>query len=201
MKEEILAISLKQFLKYGIRKMTIKKLVAPLGISTKTVYKYFSNKEDLLKQCLNLHYGKLTAEFVLLKEMEENPVIALFQTWQRATQVDFGANHIFYHDLNYYFPKLQDDILEKQYKKYNNWFEEIITAGVSQGYLRKDIIPKVAIESIRVIYTAITRTPSYNKFKLAPATLIQNTIEVFLRGLCTDKGLKFIQQYYSTILE
>jgi len=49
MKDEILQTALEQFLKYGIREMSIRKLIASLGISTKTVYKYYKNKEELLE--------------------------------------------------------------------------------------------------------------------------------------------------------
>ena len=50
MKRKILQTSLEQFLKYGIRKMSVQKLVEPLPISTKTVYKHSKNKEDLGKE-------------------------------------------------------------------------------------------------------------------------------------------------------
>src|SRR5689334_18277748 len=69
MREEILDTSLQRFLKFGIRKMTIQKLVEPLGISTKTVYKYFSDKEALLKECLAVHYARLLEG---ITEMEDH---------------------------------------------------------------------------------------------------------------------------------
>src|ERR1700759_276931 len=111
MKDEILNISLQRFLKFGIRKMTIQKLVAPLRISTKTVYKYFSNKEDLLKECLIIHYTRLL-EGIPGMESQADPVQAMQTLWQKAVDTDFGTNHLFYHDLNYYYPELQDEILQ-----------------------------------------------------------------------------------------
>lgn len=199
MKEEIIAVSLQQFLKYGIRKMTVQKLVAPLGISTKTVYKYFNDKEDLLKQCLNLHYMRLSEDLAHLKEAEPNPVTCLFRIWHSAIQMDFGVNHIFYHDLNYYYPQLQDAIVEKYLKKSSNWFVQLLIDGIEKDFFRKDIAPAVAMESLRVLYTAITRTANFKKFKLSPTALIQNTLDVFIRGLCTKKGLACLDQHNSFI--
>ena len=66
MKEEILQTSLDQFLKYGIREMSIQKLIEPLGISTKTVYKYFKNKEELLEEALHLHFA---GQYKLLEQL------------------------------------------------------------------------------------------------------------------------------------
>ena len=69
MKNEILQTSLQYFLKHGIRKMSNDKLVEILGISTKTLYKYFKNKEDLLEQSLNYYYAQ---QYELLKKMPKD---------------------------------------------------------------------------------------------------------------------------------
>ena len=111
MKDKIIETSLQQFLKHGIRKMTVQKLIEPMGISTKTVYKYFSNKEDLLKHCLLKHYSESVAHFDLLKDETSSPVVTMFKIWYNAIETDFGVNHIFYHDLNYYYPQLQDAVI------------------------------------------------------------------------------------------
>ena len=87
MKEEIISTSLRQFLKHGIRKMTVQKLVAPIGISTKTVYKYFDDKEDLLNHCLVKHYSELAKDFNMAGS---NPVITILSLWHQAMELDFG---------------------------------------------------------------------------------------------------------------
>jgi AcrR family transcriptional regulator len=52
MKDKITEVALERFMQYGIRNMTIKKLVEPLGISTKTVYKYFASR-SCFRRALN----------------------------------------------------------------------------------------------------------------------------------------------------
>jgi len=190
MKDQITETALQQFLKHGIRKMTVQNLIAPMGISTKTVYKYFSNKEDLLKHCLLKHYSELVQAFEGLKDQNKNPVAALFQMWHSAINADFGVNHIFYHDLNYYYPRLQDLVLQKFFKKGYSFLEDLIRSGVKQGYFRNDITPEIIPLVINILYSSITRTGQFKKYKLTPDQLMQNTIDAYLRGICTAKGLK-----------
>ena len=38
--------------------MSVQKLVSPMGISTKTVYKYFKNKEELLEEVLRYYFAQ-----------------------------------------------------------------------------------------------------------------------------------------------
>ena len=120
MKDKIVEISLAGFLRSGIRKMTIQKLVSPLGISTKTVYKYFEDKEALLKECLTLHYTPLVNALQESMEASPNAVHAILVCWNLTMEADFGVNRSFYHDLNYYFPSLQDEVLKKYANKISN---------------------------------------------------------------------------------
>ncbi len=190
MKEEIIKISLAGFLKYGIRRMTIQKLVSPLGISSKTVYKYFNNKEELLRQCLTLHYNRLFDDALAVFDKEPNAVLALDNAWKQALENDFGINKVFYHDLNYYYPALQDEIIKKHGNKISGAFNRLINQGVRDGYLRKDLNPRVIFEAMTVLYSSLTRTEQFKKFGLSPADLAKHTVRVYLQGICTGKGLK-----------
>jgi AcrR family transcriptional regulator len=201
MKDEIIEISLQQFLKHGIRKMTVQKLVAPMGISTKTVYKFFSDKEELLKHCLLKHYAELAKEFEIIKKESSNPLVTTFKIWHKAIELDFGVDHIFYHDLNYYYPRLQDAVVHKFFKKSIAEIEKLIDTGIQHGYFRKDIIPAVVPEIISIIYSSITRTNQLKKYKLTTTALMQNTITAYLRGICTEKGLKELEKNYLAIIK
>ena len=196
LKDQIIETSLQQFLKHGIRKMTVQKLVEPLSISTKTVYKYFTNKEDLLKICLTVHYQRLAKTITATSgNTSLSPVIILLQLWREAIQLDFGVNHIFYHDLNYYYPRLQDAVMKKVFKKYPIELKEILEDGQKKGYFRKNSITDVVLDAIEVLYANITRTGKFKGAGLSPVVILENTVEVFLRGLCTQKGLEELDQY------
>jgi len=196
LKDQIIETSLQQFLKHGVRKMTVQKLVEPLSISTKTVYKYFTDKEDLLKICLTVHYQHLAKTITTTSgNTSLSPVIILLQLWREAIQLDFGVNHIFYHDLNYYYPRLQDAVMKKVFKKYPIELKEILEDGQKKGYFRKNSITDVVLDAIEVLYANITRTGKFKGAGLSPVVILENTVEVFLRGLCTQKGLEELDQY------
>src|SRR5476649_2539605 len=99
MKDKIVETSLKQFLEHGIRKMTLQKLVLKLGISTKTMYKYFRDKEELLEECLNVHYKEADKGIKEMLGDSPNPVVSLVRVYSKSIELDFGTNQLFYHDL------------------------------------------------------------------------------------------------------
>jgi len=200
-KKQIVELSLKQFEKHGIRKMTVRNLVEPLGMSTKTVYKYFPDKESLLKECLRLHYSKLATDAQGFENENLHPPSMLLRTGYKTIQLDFGTNHLFYHDLNYYYPELQDATLGKQYKAFAGSLLKLLADGASDGYFKKDLNPEVVLISFRTLYSSITRTDHFKKLKLTPKELLKNTVETYVRGLCTEKGLNDIEKNYSRIIQ
>jgi len=194
-REDIIKISLAGFLKNGIRKMTVQNLVSPLGISTKTVYKYFQNKEDLLKECLALHYSSQIRNMLESIEKCPNAVQAMITIWNLTIAADFGVAKTFYHDLNYYYPALQDGILKKYGSRISDTLINLLKGGIKEGYLIKDINPSLTLKAMTVLYSSITRTDQYKNLKLSANTLAEQTVFVYLRGICTEKGIKELDSH------
>lgn len=191
-REDIIQNSLKQFLLNGIRKMTVQQIVIPLGISTKTVYKYFSGKEELLEACLMVHYEKMSLEFKKITDGTSNPAEKLFGLLFMSLEEDFKVAPVFYHDLNYYYPEMQDKVIAKYYENNGLYITNVIKNGMEQGVFRADLHASVVLMALRLLYRSLTRTGEYREFGLNPFELAANTVVVFLRGICTPKGIKIL---------
>jgi AcrR family transcriptional regulator len=198
MKDEILQTALKQFLKYGIREMSIQKLVAPLGISTKTVYKYFENKEQLLEEALSLYYVQ---QYGLLQSVNtgKNVASVLFDVWYIGIETECKVNKVFFHDLNYYYPELEKKVEETISKKVWKHFIKLIKRGIEEGFFREDIDPEIALEAISAVYVSIARTTNFKKFRNPLSHIFLNTITIFIRGFCTPKGVKELDSYITAV--
>lgn len=188
-KERIIEVSLQQFLEHGIKQMTIQNLVEPLGLSTKTVYKYFADKEDLLKQCLFMHYTELYEKFPDLELAMSNPVDGVLMFFHEIFKLDFGTSQIFYYDLNYYYPQLQDLIIEKFFLIGMIKIKNLIDEGIVEGFFRSGLKSDIVFETMMLLYTSITRNSKFKDLNYSPTILMQNTLEAYIRGVCTEKGL------------
>jgi hypothetical protein len=119
-----------------------------------------------------------------------NPAIALETLWKKAFQIDFGVNRIFYYDLNHYYPELQDEILKKHGGKIETVIIKLIKKGMNEGYFLQNLHPRLIFEAMTVIYRSLTRTEDFKNFRSHPENLVRQTVHIYLRGICTDKGLK-----------
>lgn len=198
MKEEILQTALKQFLKYGIRKMSVRKLIDPLGISTKTFYKCFKNKEELLEAVLSLHYAQ---QYQLLENhsSDQNVVALIFDIWHAAIEGEYSVNNKFFYDLHYYYPGLEKKTEAAVGRKFWKKIEQIIQKGIKGGIFREDILPEVAMEGIAVLYGSVAREREFKRFRVSTHEIFLNTIVLCIRGLCTRKGIRQLEKHISTM--
>jgi AcrR family transcriptional regulator len=193
-KNEILKTCLKHFLQHGVRKMTNDNLVALLGISTKTLYKHFKDKEDLLAQALELFFSQQQELFENLAPKGTAPAL-LFDIWQKGFEMEFKVNKTFFHDLHYYYPELEKKVEVRNVKKLWKQFIQIINRGKEEGDLRKEIIPEAVLEGISVLYVSIVRKGEFKKLGLSPNEILINTIGAYLRGICTEKGIQILDKH------
>jgi AcrR family transcriptional regulator len=193
MKSEILETALKQFLRYGIREMSIQKLVAPLGISTKTVYKYFENKEELLEEALLLYYAQ---QYQVLESLpaDQNVVHVFFDIWYTGVDLEYKVNKVFFQDLNYYYPELEMRVERMISKKFWKKFIQLIQRGIEEGVFKEDILPEVVLEGISVLYIAIVRKEQFKSFHITAFNILLNTIAIYIRGFCTQKGIQELDE-------
>lgn len=188
-KEKIVQTAYDQFLIYGIRKMSVQNLVAPMGISTKTVYKYFRNKEDLLGEVLRIYFDRQYRLFEQYSE-EKTTVELLFEVWYQAVKREYSVNNAFFHDLHYYYPELEEKAEREIAQKFWQQILLVVRKGIGEGIFREEIQPEIVLEGIAVLYGKVTRTNQFQKFNTLPYEIFMNTLVPVIRGICTPKGLR-----------
>ncbi|HEY2582835.1 MAG TPA: TetR/AcrR family transcriptional regulator [Mucilaginibacter sp.] len=195
-KNDILNTCLKHFLQHGIRKMSNEKLVALLGISTKTIYKYFENKEKLLEEALHLYHDQ---RYEMLQNLpaDQNEACLLFDMWRVAIETEPKVSELFYQDLDYYYPKLAQKVELSISKKFSDKFIEIIKRGIGTKVFRNDINPELVLEGIYALYVSVVRNQQ-EQFKNLSASsfeVVLNTMGVYFRGFCTADGIERLDQH------
>jgi len=198
MKEKILHTALEQFLKHGIRKMSIPKLISVLGISSKTVYKYYKNKEELLEEVLTLLHAQL---YLQLKDRsaEQKVVPLLLDIWYLSIEREYNVNNVFYKDLHYYYPELEERFDKRLGGEFWKQLLQIVHKGIEEGVFKENIDPEVAMEGISVLYNAVARTEQFEKFRMSPYDIFLNTLVLYLRGFCTQKGIQEIDEHIKSL--
>jgi hypothetical protein len=114
-------------------------------------------------------------------------------------ETQYKVNRDFYTDLRHYYPELEKRVNAAIGKKFELFFESIIYRGIEQGDFRNDVHSSAALRSVLVLLTAVVQTDDFKKFRLSATDLLLNTIAVYIRGLCTQKGIKALDEHIQTV--
>jgi len=192
-KDRIIDKAQELFFQRGIKDVSMDELASSLGISKRTIYENFKDKEDILKVLLN----KLIHERNLLydKYIDENSnIVDIFIATIEIHRSFPIGNTKFIRDIYKYYPEIGDAMHE--YARQNNKsFQSLLHQGVKDGYVRPDLnIPVTAFLAEETNYTYIRavfiKQPPFSFDELL-YTMMMN----FVRGIFTEKGLKIIDEY------
>ena len=165
-----------------------------LGISKRTIYEVFSDKDDLYIGVLDWMV-KMQKELVtrVLQE-SENALIAIFRL------LEINRNH--FQDMSPAFQadikKFHYEVLFKKTKKteipdYGDNIQ-VIERGIEERLFRKDIDPDLVNRSLNLLVRSIIDDELFPYEQFSRKEVVKNVYINYLRGISTDEGIELINQ-------
>jgi AcrR family transcriptional regulator len=194
-KDRILQAAMGLFTRNGIRSVSMDDIATHLGISKKTLYKWFENKDQIVSAVINNHLSSVQGECEVLIGQTDNAVDEMVQMmdWAKRQFANINPNAI--HDLRKYYPAAWG--LFHAHK--NNFILSQIQAnlrrGVQEGLYRADLDVEV-LSRLRLAQIDILFDPDifpHTRFDQPRVQMACN--EHFLLGMVTLKGHKLINEY------
>lgn len=198
MKEDILKIAAELFLTYGFKSVTMDDIANAMGISKKTVYQHFENKNDLVEETTLFMFKLISEGIEDIRKEERNPIEEIFEIKRFLMRNLKDEKSSPQYQLEKYYPKIYKDIKEKQFCVMEDCMACNLERGVKNGLYRDSI----NVEFISKIYfTCMMALKDKELFPLnnfSMRNLMNNYLEYHLRGICTPKGLQLLDNYIET---
>jgi TetR/AcrR family transcriptional regulator, cholesterol catabolism regulator len=194
-KERILIKAEELFMQYGIRSVSMDDIANSLGMSKKTVYQYYADKDELVEAVVDGHIKRIQVQCMGCREQARDAIHEIFLT----------REHII-DELNNMNPMLLNDMEKFHYRSYrifrdykDKFLADLIRRNLEWGIkeelyrpeLNIEVMIKFRLESLMIPFNVAVFPPG--KFNLALVS--QEIIEHFIYGLATIKGHKLIQKY------
>jgi len=149
-------------------------LCKELTMSKKTLYQFFSNKEELLTECIASFQARNQEQSDAIQKEASNPIELIFLVFRHFMKEAQQNNHQKYLDLKkYYF-----DIWEN-------------ANSCNREDLNEKIIAKLFYQ--KTLLLSDQDFFPINEFR--PVEVIHELVVYHLNGICTDKGRKLINDY------
>jgi AcrR family transcriptional regulator len=193
-KQRILLESMHLMFSHGIKVMTMDELARRIGVSKRTIYEHFEDKDTLLTAILQKNKKQKEKHADKILKESPNVIHVFFKYLNHEKPNDFFTKLVSRTDeIKRYHP----DVFQKEFAKHTkNDFDrlkKIFQLGIKQGVFRKNLELDIV--------TAMFHTSLYQVFEnenglrqyFSLEKMFETYIQIFIRGCCTEKGLEVVE--------
>jgi AcrR family transcriptional regulator len=187
--------ALKMFLKQGVKSVTMQDIAQSLAISTKTLYKHFADKSDLLKVCVGLDNQIILETYTRIQQIT-HPIEALWVFYQEFIHRLSTVNQNYTEDIRRYFPMLWQETTTLG----TNQLRLLLEKGVKENLYFKNLDLALASETIALLIRATLEDEVFSTKVTDRRKLFAQVLYPYWRGICTAQGLEELRNYTSEML-
>lgn len=195
MKERIIKEAYKLFWRYGIKSVTMDDIAKDLGISKRTIYQHFPDKEAIVILVVKQELDTQQCQMDKMDEDKLNPIAQMIQGADYMRISLAHMNPVVFHDLKKYHPLAWDMFHQYKHEYIIKEIGENLVEGVESGLYRKDInVDMLSILRIEQVLLAFDPTvfPA-DRFNMM--NIQMEFVKHFLHGILTPRGLEYYTKY------
>ena len=182
-------------MRYGIRSITMDEIATWLGISKKTIYQFFTDKDDLVFAVVEQEIGKNEDECLQFRNEATDAIHEIFLAVEDLEELLAYTNPLMLYDLEKYHPRAFQKIKQYKYQFLYDATTENLRRGIEEGLYRKDIqkdiVAKSRVESAFLVFN-IDLFP-HSRYSMSEVNF--ELALLFLHGVANEKGKQLIEQY------
>ena len=169
-KAEILSTAVDLFQQFGIKRISIEEICQTAGVSKMTFYKYFNNKNDLVRFMWEKGFEQALEKFDEIRAMDIPFEKKLQLMLKLKEESSAKISHQFALDYFYAIPELKDFFEQLSHDSLKH-FLDFIKEAQQSGDVRPDIHPEfllAIINNIKLMVkddTLINNYPTYKRPK------------------------------------
>ena len=197
LKERIVTAAMLLFAKHGVKAVKMDDIASSLGISKRTLYELYENKEVLLYEGVRSYHANVKQQ-VTAYALQASDVmdIVLYVYRMKSKEFQTTSPH-FYEDIQKY-PRVTEFLTAEQQKNHEQVLE-FMERGVAEGYFRKDINYRLINHLFEAMGSYIRDHHLIQQF--SSDELFDNILFVTLRGICTQKGIDALEDFWEVKMQ
>lgn len=186
MKEKIIATAKDLFLKLGFKSITMDDIAGEMCISKKTIYKYFSNKELLIEESVQVLHTEVNNMINDISSQEFNAIQENFEIRRMFDEMFKSTDTSPVYQLKKHYPEVYQKVHQVQIEMCQACFKRNIVKGIEQGYYRKEINIDAYVD---FYYSLIFSINENIKSEREAFALEMQALEYHTRAMATEKGI------------
>jgi AcrR family transcriptional regulator len=181
--------------RHGVKHVTMDDIATQLGISKKTIYQFYKDKDAVVMAVVNLELEEQSLKCQQTQDNADNAVHEMFMILEDIQQMFKNMNPMTMNELAKYFPEAFNRIQTHKDEFMHKIIKTNLIKGIEQGVYRKEIDPEIlSIYRLETSFVPFnTELYPFSKFDIGKVTL--QIIENFVYGVMSLKGIELMEKY------
>ncbi|SRR5690606_20286261 len=183
------------FIENGAKTLTMDDIAKEFGMSKKTLYQHYKNKEALLEDVLAFKLNDVIEQLNMLDDTVENAVERMFCRDQQIEEAVKSNKSLFIRQLVRYYPA----IFNKHISEFSDRFTDVllrnIKKGREQGYYRTDFNETAYAQLFFSLIMSYDSSPFIDNEIFDRNHFHEEVVLFYMNAITTEEGKKFIKQY------
>ncbi len=183
------------FMQAGVRSVTMDDIARHLGMSKKTIYQFFKDKNELVVSLVKKNLKEDEDNICMIVGNSDNVIEELVNMMKSSEEVFSRINPVVIHDIQKYHPEAWRTFQEFKGVFLVKKMEEMLARGKEEGYIRPElderIIARMRVNQVEMGFnTQIFPVAEFSTWKVQ-----YQFLEHFTVGVCTLEGYKLLETY------
>jgi len=199
-KERILDLAQDRFFKMGFNKVTLDELSSELGISKKTMYKFFPSKEDLVKTIVHMTLRSAQKEVERITLQEKPFVHRLAEVMMFMGKMTSRLGRPFLKDMQRFAPSIWKEADEFRRTHLLSKVISMIHQAKQENVFRGDVNEEVIVMMLTACIQNIVTPDVLSQHSFSPKEAMYTIFHVIFEGALTEEARKEFLNYEIIIL-
>jgi AcrR family transcriptional regulator len=182
-------------LRNGVKHVTMDDIATQLGMSKKTIYQFYKDKDALVMAVVNFELEEQSLKCQRTQDTADNAVHEMFMLLEDIQQMFKNMNPMTMNEIAKYYPEAFARIQNHKDEFMHQIIKTNLIKGIEQGVYRKEIDPEI-LSIYRLETSFVPFNPQlypFSKFDIGKVTL--QIIENFIYGVMSLKGIELMEKY------
>jgi len=197
--QEIITAAFKQFKLLGFKSVTMDDIARKIGISKKTLYELFKDKDELVLECIKYMLNDNQAQTEKALKNSINAIDQAINILMIMEKMIRGMNPVCYLDLQRFYPSAAKYLNDHKDSFMFQCISDNLKQGIQEGFYREDIdieiISRFRMESALIVF-------QHDLFPQETYDIVKVNTQIFahyIYGIASSKGHKMIESYLKKI--
>ncbi len=183
----------KMFAEQGIRAVRMGDVAAALGMSKRTLYEMFADKEELLLEGIKLKEERKHEYVTQVVATADNVLEIVLRLYQHGMNLMKNIHPSMYQEIKKY-PKVAEFLKQQKEQNAEN-SKRFYQVGIQQGLFRTDINFEIFQFLVDLSMGGFLNSDMLTEKWTLPEVL-DTVVRVNMRGICTEKGMRMLDEFF-----